>query len=144
MDYTVHVILQARILEWRNTGYSFPSPGDLPNPGIEPMSPTLQVDSLPAESQGSPRILEWVTYAFSRGSSPLRNQTGVSCTAGGFFTNSAFREPYKLYYFILWLGSLQMVIAAMKLKDAYSLERKFANRDPSSQVYDFSSGHVWM
>ena len=29
--------------------------GDLPNPGIEPRSPTLQVDSLPAESQGKPK-----------------------------------------------------------------------------------------
>ena len=32
----------------------FPSPGDLPNPGIEPRSPILQADSLPAEPQGSP------------------------------------------------------------------------------------------
>ena len=31
-----------------------PSPGDLPNPGIEPRSPTLQVDSLPTEPQGKP------------------------------------------------------------------------------------------
>ena len=29
--------------------YPFPSPGDLPNPGIEPRSPTLQAASLPAE-----------------------------------------------------------------------------------------------
>ena len=50
MDHTVHGILQARILEW----VAFPSPGDLPNPGIEPMSPALQVDSLPAEPQGKP------------------------------------------------------------------------------------------
>ena len=28
------------------------APGDLPKPGIEPRSPSLQVDSLPAESQG--------------------------------------------------------------------------------------------
>ena len=54
--------------------------------------------------------------------------------------------------------SLQMVTAAMKLKDAYSLEEKFdqprkhiekqrhyfANKDPSSQGYGFSSSHVWM
>ena len=44
--------------------------------------------------------------------------------------------------------SLQMVIAAMKLKDAYSLEEKqrhyFANKGPSSQGYGFSRGHVWM
>ena len=34
------------------SGYPFPSPGDLPNPGIEPRSPALQADSLPAEPQG--------------------------------------------------------------------------------------------
>ena len=33
----------------------FPSSGDLPNPGIESRSPTLQVDSLPAEPQGKPK-----------------------------------------------------------------------------------------
>ena len=54
--------------------------------------------------------------------------------------------------------SLQMVTAAMKLKDTYSLEEKlwptrqhikkqryyFADKGPSSQGYGFSSGHVWM
>ena len=61
----------------------------------------------------------------------------------------------------LFLGapkSLQMATAAMKLKDAYSLEGKlwqprqhikkerhdFANEGLSSQSYGFSSGHVWM
>ena len=52
--YTVHGFLQARILEWV-VFPTFPSPGDLPNPGIEPRSPTLQVDCLPAEPQGKPR-----------------------------------------------------------------------------------------
>ena len=33
-------------------GLPFPSPGDLPNPGIKPRSPALQADSLPAEPQG--------------------------------------------------------------------------------------------
>ena len=37
---------------------------NLPNPGIEPRSPTLQVDSLPIEHKGSPRILEWVADPF--------------------------------------------------------------------------------
>ena len=54
--------------------------------------------------------------------------------------------------------SLQMVTAAMKLKDACSLEENydqprqlikkqrhyFANKGPSSQSYGFSSSHVWM
>jgi len=34
-----------------------------------------------------PRILEWVAYPFSSGSSQLRNGTGVSGIAGGFFTS---------------------------------------------------------
>ena len=41
-----------RILEW----LSFPSPGDLPNPGIKPGSPALQVGSLPSEATGKPGV----------------------------------------------------------------------------------------
>ena len=37
------------------SGWPFPSPGDLPNTGIEPRSPALQADSLPAEPQGKPK-----------------------------------------------------------------------------------------
>ena len=49
MDSTVHGILE-------NTGVGSLSllQGNLPYPGIEPRSPTLQVDSLPAEPQGKP------------------------------------------------------------------------------------------
>ena len=35
-------------------GLLCPPPGDLPNPGIKPRSPTLQVDSLPSEPPGTP------------------------------------------------------------------------------------------
>ena len=34
------------------SGLPFPSPGNLPNPGIEPGSPALQADALPSESPG--------------------------------------------------------------------------------------------
>ena len=51
MDYMVHGILQVRILEQ----VAFPSPGDLPNPGLEHKSPTLQADSLPAEPPRKPK-----------------------------------------------------------------------------------------
>ena len=55
MDYSppssVHGILQARILEWVGILFS----GDLPDPGFEPRSPTLQADSLPSEPSGSPQ-----------------------------------------------------------------------------------------
>ena len=45
---SVHGILQAGILE----SVALPSPGDLPNPGIEPGSPAIQVNSLPTEPPG--------------------------------------------------------------------------------------------
>ena len=49
-DSSVRGILQAGILEW----VAFPSPGYLPNPGIEPRSPVLQADSLLAELREVP------------------------------------------------------------------------------------------
>ena len=91
MDYTVHGILQARILEWEavpfsrgsskprdwthisriegtfftswvtreaqeyRSGWSIPSPADLPDPGVKPGSPALQADSLPPELSGKPK-----------------------------------------------------------------------------------------
>ena len=42
--------------------------------------------------KGSPRILEWVAYPFSSGSSRPRNWTRISCIADGFFTNWAMRD----------------------------------------------------
>ena len=42
--------------------------------------------------QGSPRILEWVAFPFSRRSSRPRNRIGVSCIAGGLFTSWATGE----------------------------------------------------
>ena len=40
LGFSVHGILQARILEW------VPAPGDLPNPGIEPRFPAMQAGML--------------------------------------------------------------------------------------------------
>ena len=44
--------------------------------------------------QGSPSILEWVAYPFSRGSSWFRNWTWVSCIAGRLFTSWATKEAH--------------------------------------------------
>ena len=88
MDYSppgssVHVILQQEY--W--SGLPFPSPGDLPNPGIELRSPTLQVDSLPAEPQGKTKstgvgslfLLQWLFLT-------QESNWGL-LTAGRFFTS---------------------------------------------------------
>ena len=101
-------------------------PGDLPNPGIESRSPSLQADSLPTKPPGKPtilaewmkvtqsrptlcdpkdyivhgilqaRILELVAVPFSRGSSQPQDRTQVSHIAGGFFSNWAIGEASSL------------------------------------------------
>ena len=45
------------------SGLPFPSPGDLPDPGIEPGSPTLQADALPSEPPGKVELLIILTTA---------------------------------------------------------------------------------
>ena len=88
MDYTLHGILQARILEWVASPFFrgiFPTEGS--NPGLLHCRQILYQLS----HQESPWILEWVAYPFSSGSPRPRNQTGVSGLIG-FFTNWAMRE----------------------------------------------------
>ena len=59
MDYTVHGILQARILEWVAIPFSRRS--------SQPRSPTLQVDSLPAEPQGKSKNTGVGSLSFLQG-----------------------------------------------------------------------------
>ena len=57
--------------------------------------------------QGSPRILEWVAFPFSRGSSEPRSWTRISCIAGGSFTSWTMREARDyclLGYYIYWFN----------------------------------------
>ena len=55
---SVHGTFQAGILEW----LPFPSPGDLPNPGIKPSSPALQADT---EPPGKPIRCQYLLFALS-------------------------------------------------------------------------------
>ena len=108
-DYTVHGILQARILEW----VPFPSPGDLPNQNIGEGSLSLLQGIFPTQglNQGlphcrqilyrrshkaSPRILEWVSLSLLQWIFPTQELNRVSCIAGRFSTNWAIREAHHL------------------------------------------------
>ena len=66
------------------SGLPFPSPGGLPNPGIEPGSPALWADSLPTELQGKPGV--WQLASSSRKHSML-----VSAPGNCLLTNNDFR-----------------------------------------------------
>ena len=80
----VYGILQARILEWGAFLFS----RNLPSPGIEPRSPTLQVDSFPTEPLGKPESLSTRALQWAGGSSrdpycsPLGINAGACCHVG--------------------------------------------------------------
>ena len=83
MDYTVHEILHAGILEW----VAFPFSRGSPQPRDQTQVLHCRWILYQLSHKESPRILEWLANPFSSGSSRPRNQTRVSCIAGRFFTN---------------------------------------------------------
>ena len=64
------------------SGLPFPSPGDLPNPGIEPRSPTLQADTLTSEPPGKPIYCIKIMWMWS--------------------LSLSFRISYLLYSWEMW------------------------------------------
>ena len=74
-------------LAWRQeywSGLPFPSPGDLPNPGIEPRTPALQADTLTSEPPGKPAWrVDVLNYVLSLGQIPgtpsLWSLVGQAC-----------------------------------------------------------------
>ena len=87
-------ILQARY--W--SGLPCPPPGDFPNPGIKPRSPTLQVDSLPSEPTGKPKNTGVGSLLLLKGTSQPRYRTRVFWTAGGILYQLSYqRSPVNLF-----------------------------------------------
>ena len=84
MDYTIHGILQARILEWVTFPFSRGSSGF-------PTQSSHIVGRLPAEPQGKPKNTGVGILSLLQSIS-TRNPTRVSCIAGRFFTNWAIKS----------------------------------------------------
>ena len=90
-----HALLQGIFLAWGS------------NPGLLHFRQILYHLSY----HGSPKILEWVAYPFSRGSSQHGSQAGVSWTAGRFYSSWVTREAHKsLYSNIKLKQKLQIVL----------------------------------
>ena len=79
-------ILQARILEW--VAIPFSRGSDLPDPGIELWSPTLQADSLPSEPPGKPPGVIWISEGI--GISPGNLNSSLSFIQSGILHNVFF------------------------------------------------------
>ena len=69
--------------------------GIFPTQGSNPGLPHCRQNLYQLSYKGNPRILEWVAFPFSRGSSQPRNWTGVSCIADKIFTNWAMYSWLK-------------------------------------------------
>ena len=109
------------------------------------------------------RILEWVAFPFSRGSSQPRDQTQVSCIAGRFFTNWAIKEAQTLdsspvnYIPINWIKSRILLVSSntwLRLSKRMllifshsfplqSLRTKTALKSPRRDCSRFSPLHRW-
>ena len=85
------------------SGLPFLSPGDLPNPGIEPESPAFQADSLPYEPQVKPLIPLVALYSFSLWDQSLWLRSGL-----GSHSESL---PYITGRYVLWMSSAAVDLA---------------------------------
>ena len=104
-DYTVHGILQARILEWVAVPFSRGSSQPRDQTQVSHTAGAYQLSH-----QGSPWILGWVAFLFSSRSSWPRNWAGVPGIAGGFFTSWAAREKSSFSpssWALLWLQDVR-------------------------------------
>ena len=111
MNYTVHGILQARILEW--VAFPFSRGSSQPRDQTQ-VSRTAGGFFTSWVTKGSPRILEWIAYPFSSGSSWPRNQSGVSCIASGSFTNLSYQGSQIVHFEIVKMVNLTYILPCEK------------------------------
>ena len=100
-----------------------------PTQGSNPRLPHCRRILYQLSHKESPGILEWVAYPFSNRSSWSRNQTGVSCIAGRFFTKWAksvliFSPSHHFIYFILKQMNMNkfLLFSIYKKPDLWNLE----------------------
>ena len=93
------------------SGLPFPSPGDLPHPGIEPRSPALQADTLTSEPPGKPPVrkirsllfLKLFLYAFPQNNIKIYLlQTSSTCHVSLISNNLQYILFISMYHLLLF------------------------------------------
>ena len=132
MDYSLSMgILQARILDW----VAMPSSrGIFPTQGSNPGLPHCRQILYHLSHQGSPWILEWVAYPFSRGSSQHRNWTEISCIAGRFFTSWVISIHIGIQILYSYILAMWPWANMRPLKQKTCFPRRFMFPNPSDEV----------
>ena len=108
----------------------FPSPGDLPDPGIEPRSPALQEDSLPSELPGKP-----IQYVSKFGKLSSGHRTGK----GQFSFQSQKRAMPKNVQTTIQLSSFHMLLKIM-LKILQVRLQQYENQELPNVQGEFQRG----
>ena len=115
------------------SGLPFPSPGDLPDPGIEPRSPALQADALTSEPPGKQYLItSW----------EIDGET-VETVSDFIFLGSKITADGDLSHEIKMLAPWKKTYDQTR-QHIEKHRHYFARKGPSSQGYGFSSSHVWM
>ena len=94
------------------SGLPFPSPGDLPDPGVKPRSPALQADSLPIELRGKPTISTSITITVTTTASVMagcRRQRLVCLTQC-----ILLKLPHSILTRILEVGNTPILILQIR------------------------------
>ena len=121
--FSIHGILQARILDWVAISFSnFSSVAQSCPTLCDPMHYSLTGFSIHGILQA--RILQWVIISFSRGSSRLRDRTRVSHIGGRHFNLWATREDgcmyiYNCYIFLDWSLDHHIVFCLISCHSLY-------------------------
>ena len=120
---SVHGIFQARILEW----VAFPSPGDLPDPGIKPTSPAVAGGVFITETRRKPfpclvnlfHQNGWMEYLTNQGFPWVLM---AICEAWRDFTPSLTAHHHPLHHHLLWhpVGSFRICLSFLLHKKSYS------------------------
>ena len=121
--------------------------GIFPTQGSNPGLPRCRWILCCLSNPWSSRILEWVAYPFSMGTSQTRNQTGVSCITDRFFTSQATTEDLiyswvqlKLMYTQLHAllsnpSSTVKLLRAMYFWSNHFMGNRWGNRGNSVRLY---------
>ena len=105
------------------SGLPFPSPGDLPNPGIEPGSPTLQADALPSEPPGKLKNTGVGCHSLLQGIFLTQGlNPGLPHCRQTLYCLSDQGNLQECYYFLVFLG---LVIHAEGIVQSPSCVRPF-------------------
>ena len=83
------------------SGFSYPSPGDLPDPGIKPGSPALQTDSLPSQPPGKPI--------------PQDRKDYISCKERKSVNRNLEKTIYTIAFILIFWSSLILYVHTLYL-----------------------------